>query len=342
MNSEIELRHLRYFVAVAEELHFGRAAERLHLAQPPLSQQIRKLEGMLGYPLFDRTSRSVSLTAAGQVFLERAQRTLRNVHRDIEETQSVGRGEVGSLHIGFVGSAMLTVLPAIFRQYREAYPSVRLHLHESFTAKVIEGLQNGTLDAGLLRDGDPVDGLIATTLYSEPFVAVLPAHHPRAKQKTISASALRDEPFVYYPRSAASRAYEKPLTLCEEHGFRPQIVQEAHNWLTILRLIGPGWESPLRPPACASLHRRRLFAFPSSPESMDRSCSVRSSWPASPASRAPSSSALRISLSQRRGLQQFQIDYWRRREAVSHASIDRAKLNLPVLGEQCVLALHPA
>jgi DNA-binding transcriptional LysR family regulator len=114
------------------------------LAQPPLSQQIRKLEEILGYPLFDRTSRSVSLTAAGQVFLERAQRTLRNVQRDIEETRSIGRGEVGSLHIGFVGSAMLTTLPAIFREYREAYPSVRLHLHESFTAKVIEGLQNGT------------------------------------------------------------------------------------------------------------------------------------------------------------------------------------------------------
>jgi DNA-binding transcriptional LysR family regulator len=256
MYSDVELRHLRYFVAVAEELHFGRAAERLHLAQPPLSQQIRKLEGILGYPLFDRTSRSVSLTAAGQVFLERAQRTLRNVQRDIEETQSIGRGEVGSLHIGFVGSAMLTVLPAIFRHYREAYPSVRLHLHESFTAKVIEGLQNGTLDAGLLRDGDPVEGLVATTLYSEPFVAVLPARHPGAKQKSISAAALRDEPFVYYPRSAGSRAYDKPLTLCEEQGFRPQIVQEAHNWLTILRLIGAGLGVTIAP-ACV-----RLIASP--------------------------------------------------------------------------------
>jgi DNA-binding transcriptional LysR family regulator len=256
MYSDVELRHLRYFVAVAEELHFGRAAERLRLSQPPLSQQIRKLEAILGYPLFERTSRSVSLTAAGQVLLERAQRTLRNVQRDIEETQSIGRGEVGSLHIGFVGSAMLTVLPAIFRQYREAYPSVRLHLHESFTAKVIEGLQNGTLDAGLLRDGDPVEGLVARTLYSEPFVAVLPAGHPRAGQKSISAAALRDEPFVYYPRSAGSRAYEKPLTLCEEQGFRPQIVQEAHNWLTILRLIGAGLGVTIAP-ACV-----RLIASP--------------------------------------------------------------------------------
>lgn len=256
MDHEIELRHLRYFVAVAEELHFGRAAERLHLAQPPLSQQIRKLEEILGYPLFERTSRSVKLTAAGQVFLERAQRTLRNVQRDVDETRSIGRGEVGSLHIGFVGSAMLTILPAIFRQYREAYSSVRLHLHESFTAKVIEGLQNGTLDAGLLRDGDPVEGLVATTIYSEPFVAVLPSRHHRARQKSISAGALRDEPFVYYPRSAGSRAYEKPLTLCEEQGFRPQIVQEAHNWLTILRLVGAGLGVTIAP-ACV-----RLIASP--------------------------------------------------------------------------------
>ena len=254
MDSDIELRHLRYFVAVAEELHFGRAALRLHLAQPPLSQQIRRLEEMLGYPLFERTSRSVSLTAAGAVFLERAQRTLRNVQRDIDETRSIGRGEVGSLHVGFVGSAMLTTLPAIFRAYREAYPSVRLHLHESFTARVMEGLQNGTLDAGLLRDGDPNDSnttLVSTTIYTEPFIAVLPAHHPCAGQRSVSPASLRNDPFVYYPQNAGTYAYEKPLSLCEEHGFRPQIVQEASNWLTILRLIGAGLGVSIAP-ACVS------------------------------------------------------------------------------------------
>ena len=249
MDTEIELRHLRYFVAVAEELHFGRAALRLHLAQPPLSQQIRKLEEILGHALFERTSRSVALTAAGQVFLERARRTLRNVERDVDEARSVGRGEVGSLHIGFVGSAMLTSLPEIFRNYRRAYPNVRLHLHESFTSKVIEGLQNGTLDAGFLRDGDATEGLIATPIYSERFVAVLPAHHPRARQSTLSPAALRDQPFVYYPQSAGHRAFEKPLSLCEQHGFRPQIVQEASHWLTILRLIGAGLGVSIAP-AC--------------------------------------------------------------------------------------------
>lgn len=248
-STDIELRHLRYFVAVAEELHFGRAALRLHLAQPPLSQQIRKLEAILGYPLFDRTSRSVALTAAGTAFLERAQRTLRNVQRDIDEARSIGRGEVGSLHVGFVGSAMLTTLPAIFRAYREAFPLVRLHLHESFTSKVIEGLQNGTLDAGLLRDGDATPGLASTPIYTEPFVAVLPASHPRAKQKSISPAALRHDPFIHYPQSAGHRAFEKPLALCEEHGFRPRIAQEASHWLTILRLIGAGLGVSIAP-AC--------------------------------------------------------------------------------------------
>jgi DNA-binding transcriptional LysR family regulator len=243
MDADVELRHLRYFVAVAEELHFGRAAERLHLSQPPLSQQIRRLEELLGYPLFVRTSRSVKLTAAGTVYLERARRILRLVQRDLEETRQIGSGEAGSLHIGFVGSAMLTALPEVFRNYRERYGQVRLHLHESFTARVVEGLANGTLDAGILRDSDAeetADTLQTVTLLSERYLAVLPAAHPCANQRWISPANLRNDPFVYYPRSAGARAFEKPLAFFEEHGFRPQIVQEASHWLTILRLVGAG------------------------------------------------------------------------------------------------------
>ena len=249
MDQDLELRHLRYFVAVAEELHFGRAAARLHLAQPPLSQQIRKLEEILGTPLFVRTSRSVRLTAAGAGFLERAQVTLRKVRRDMEEARSVGRGELGSLHVGFVGSAMLTTLPAIFRRFNQELGQVRLHLHESFTAKVIQGMESGVLDAGILRDGDPVEGLYAETVYSEPFVAVVPSTHPLAGRQSISVAALRDDPFVFYPRSAGTRAFEKPLSLCEEHGFRPQIVQEATHWMSILQLVGAGLGVTIAP-AC--------------------------------------------------------------------------------------------
>lgn len=243
MDADVELRHLRYFVAVAEELHFGRAAERLHLSQPPLSQQIRRLEKLLGHPLFQRTSRSVTLTAAGLAYLERARRTVRLVERDLAETRQIGRGEVGSLHIGFVGSAMLTGLPDVFRLHRERCPGVRLHLHESFTARVVEGLGNGTLDAGILRDSDPDEtgpALHTRTLLSERYLAVLPVTHAAAKRDWISPGQLRNDPFVYYPRSAGARAFEKPFAFFEEHGFRPQVVQEASHWLTILRLVGAG------------------------------------------------------------------------------------------------------
>lgn len=254
MSIGIELRHLRYFVAVAEELHFGRAAERLHVSQPPLSQQIRRLESMLGYPLFERTSRSVTLTAAGTVYLERARRTLANIERDLAETRRVAAGEVGSLHVGFVGSGMLGNLPAVFSRFRESHPQVTLHLHESFTSRVIEGLENGTLDAGILRDGDPAPGITAMPLHEEPFIAVLPASHRLARQKTVSPASLRGEPFVYYPRSAGARAFEKPLAIFEAHGFRPHIVQEASHWLTILRLVSAGLGVSVAP-ACVRLLR---------------------------------------------------------------------------------------
>lgn len=249
MDRDLELRHLRYFVAVAEELHFGRAAERLHLAQPPLSQQIRKLEEILGYPLFLRTSRAVKLTAAGEVFLERARRTLRNVREDLEEARSIGRGDEGSLRVGFIGSGMLTPLPQMLGRYRRQYPRVQLQLSESYTASLALSLQRGMLDAGFLRDGGAIEGLRVEPLFSEPFVAVLPSTHRLAGRKVISAADLREEPFVFFAAMAGTLAYEKPVSLCEEHGYRPRVVQEAPQWLTILRLIGAGLGVSIAP-AC--------------------------------------------------------------------------------------------
>lgn len=268
MDNDIELRHLRYFVAVAEELHFGRAAARLHLAQPPLSQQIRRLEEILGYPLFVRTSRTVKLTAAGEVFLNSARRTLRNVKDDMEEVRSIGRGDVGSLRVGFIGSSMLTPLPAMLGQYRRQYPRVQLQLRETYTSGVVQSLLRGMLDAGFLRDGDPTEGIVTETLFSEPFVAVLPHTHPLATRTGISAGQLRNEPFVYFSPMAGTLAYEKSISLCEEHGFRPRIVQEAPQWLTILRLVGAGLGVTIAPACvrqivapnivCLNLHGAKL------------------------------------------------------------------------------------
>jgi DNA-binding transcriptional LysR family regulator len=249
MDRDIELRHLRYFVAVAEELHFGRAAQRLNLAQPPLSQQIRKLEDILGHTLFTRTSRAVRLTAAGEVFLERARRTLRNVQEDLDEARSVGRGEVGRLRAGFIGSAMLTPLPSMLGQYRRQYPRVELQLQEAYTARVIDSLLNGGLDVGILRDGGPTPGLTVEPIFSEPLIAVVPSTHPLAKYKQISAARLRDEPFVFFTPAAGSHAYEKGIAPCLEHGYRPHVVQEGPQWFTLLRLVGAGLGVTIAP-AC--------------------------------------------------------------------------------------------
>ena len=247
--SDIELRHLRYFVAVAEELHFGRAAERLHLAQPPLSQQIRKLEEIVGHPLLTRTSRAVKLTSAGESFLNHARRTLRKVEDDLEEARSIGRGEVGFLKVGFIGSSMLTRLPAVLGRYRAQFPKVNLQLREFHTSGVIDGLLESTLDVGFLRDSGPVEGLKVELLFSEPFIAVVPSRHPLARRKTLSGAELRDEPFVFFSPLASQRAYEKTVSICQAHGYRPQVVQEAPQWLTILRLVGAGLGVTIAP-AC--------------------------------------------------------------------------------------------
>ena len=249
MDQKIELRHLRYFVAVAEELHFGRAANRLHLAQPPLSQQIRKLEDILGHALFTRTSRQVKLTSAGELFLDRARSTLRKVQEDMELARSIGRGELGFLTVGFIGSSMLTSLPAMLGEYRRRYPRLNLQLRESYTAGVVQALLQRTVDVGFLRDCGPAEELEVETLFSEPFVCFLPKRHPLAKRKSLSASELRDEPFVFFSPMVGSRAYQKTVSICEERGFRPQVVQEAPQWLTILRLVGAGLGVTIAP-AC--------------------------------------------------------------------------------------------
>ena len=240
MNADLELRHLRYFVAVAEELHFGRAAMRLHIAQPPLSQQIRKLEEMLGHALFQRTSREVRLTSAGEELLERARHTLKKIDADVSAVRKVGRGEAGTLTVGFVGSAMLTLLPKLLGKYRRQYPKVDLQLRELYTTGLIDALLNGTVDVGFMRDAGTSDGLRVEVLMEEPFVVVLPRKHPLAEQKTVAVKSLQHQPFVLFARSYGSVAWKKTMDVCEAHGFTPRVVQEAPQWLTIMTLVGAG------------------------------------------------------------------------------------------------------
>ncbi|WP_321473042.1 LysR substrate-binding domain-containing protein [uncultured Paludibaculum sp.] len=266
METGIELRHLRYFLAVAEDLHFGQAAKRLHIAQPPLSQQIRQLERMVGHALFVRTSRSVQLTPAGALLVERARLTLAKVQEDVEAVQRAGRGEDGTLTVGFVESAILSRLPAVLRRYRLVHPRVRLRLHEFHTRQLVDALRNGLVDVGLARDAEAEEWMQVEPVVIEPFIVVAPTGHRLARQETATWVELKNEPFVFFERSAGQQAWDRTIENCERHGFQPNIVQEAEQWLTVLRLVGAGLGVTVAPASVAGIAHADVVCRPLAPD----------------------------------------------------------------------------
>lgn len=243
----IELRHLRYFVAVAEDLSFSRAAERLGMAQPPLSQQIQRLETLVGHPLFERRPR-VRLTPAGEAFLLAARRALAQVEQGVEATHRAARGEIGTVTVGFAASMILGLVPEVVRAFRKRFPGVDLQLRELSSAAQVQALRDGQIDVGLVREPFPTDKeLRFETVGGESFVAVLPPEHPLAGQRRIPLTALAEEPFVHFPRQVAPGLYDRILTLCQDAGFHPRVVQEAHEWLTIVGLVEAGMGVSLVP-----------------------------------------------------------------------------------------------
>ena len=253
MNSQIELRHLRYFLAVADTLHFGRAAAQLGIAQPPLSQQIKALEQIVGYRLFDRTTRGVRLTAVGEYLRERARTTLDRVHQDLDMARRLGKGQEGVLSVGFAGSVMFTRLPFVIERYRRLYPRVELKLQELVTAEQMCALKEGALDLGFLRDGEPDDAVAMQPLLSERFVAILPQGHRLAARASLRPAELREEPFVFYARAMGPLAFDRMIACCEADGFRPNIVQDTPQWPTAVCLIAAGLGVSIAPACVAGL-----------------------------------------------------------------------------------------
>jgi DNA-binding transcriptional LysR family regulator len=244
----MELRHLRYFVAVAEERHFGHAAERLHMAQPPLSQQIRRLEAELGVQLLDRTTRRVDLTPAGALLLDRARQILADVDDAVEDTKRAARGEVGRLSIGFTGSATYALLPKIAAALREALPDVDLRLHgEMLTPAQVEALVDCTIDLAFLRPPVRRRDLVVEVLRREPLIAVLPAGHRLAKAETVSVRDLADVPFVSYSSHFRSVLHDAVESACEAHGFRPQVALEVGETATLVSFVAAGIGVEYRP-----------------------------------------------------------------------------------------------
>ena len=238
----MELRHLRYFVAVAEELHFGRAAKRLCITQQPLSRQIKDLEEELGVELFYRTKRTVRLTEVGEIFLAESRKTLQQADRAVLLVKQASQGKIGQITVGFTGSALNIVLPTAVRQFKQLYPQVDLTLKRMQTSEQLLALNNGQIDLGLLHPPINEDGLTVETVYREQLVVALPDNHPLAKDrlKPVSLRQLANESFILFPRHVGSVLYDRIINLCQQAGFSPSIIQEAIPQQTILGLVAAG------------------------------------------------------------------------------------------------------
>lgn len=252
----IELRHLRYFIAVAEELHFGRAAARLNISQPPLSQQIQILEQQIDARLFNRTNRSVSLTAAGKQFLTDSRQILAAVDDAASRATRLHQGEAGEIRIGFTSSApFIKSVSDTLSSFRQDYPDVHIQTRETNTREQIAPLNDGALDLGLMRNTQLPDTLSWQAILHEPLLAMIHREHPLASQRVVSLAELAREPFVFFDPHVGTGLYDDILGLMRRYGLSPVITQEVGEAMTIIGLVAAGLGVSILP---ASFRRVQL------------------------------------------------------------------------------------
>lgn len=250
----IDLRQLRQFVAVAEELNFHRAAERLNMSQPPLSQTIRSIEAELGAPLFTRTRRKVELTQPGRVLLDQAHRVLSQMERALAAARGAAQGMTARLAIGFVPSSTYEILPAILRHFRQRHPAVDLHLEELNTVDQTDALVQRRIDVALNRPPTFfTSGVLQETIVRERLIAALPADHPLATRKSLRLRDLREERFLLIPPRWGTGYHTRVLDACQEAGFVPRIEQEPKYMHTLVGLVAAGMGVALVPDSLANL-----------------------------------------------------------------------------------------
>jgi DNA-binding transcriptional LysR family regulator len=250
----MELRHLRYFVAVAEELHFGRAAQRLHIVQPALSKQISALERELGVCLFSRTKRSVAFTPAGTAFYTEAREILNRVDQATAVTKLTAAGAVGTLDIGFASPVIWSFLQPILRRQRKAYPGVRLHLHELQSSPQIRMLREGKLHAGfVVRPAGADEVLEFRPVWHEGIVVALPDNHRLAGEEEIDLAQLADERFILVSRTTAPGFFDNCLDLCRSFGFTPAVVEEGNTPAALYGLVAAGLGVSLGPTSASKI-----------------------------------------------------------------------------------------
>jgi DNA-binding transcriptional LysR family regulator len=263
MENMLDFRRLYYFVVVAEELHFTRAAERLHIAQPPLSYQIQQLERELGVQLFKRTRHHVQLTDAGQLLLDAARRIFGQVEQTVYAVRRVGQGEVGFLTIGFIPSASNNILPIVLQAFRQRFPDVQLFLKELTPDQIVRGLHDQQIDVGMLYL--PLDDreLNTQAILREPLIAVLPATHAQAALPEVALRALADERFIVPSRYVAVPGlFSHIMEACRQADFTPKVVEQAWLMQTIIGLVGANMGVALVPASVRNLHREGVIYKP--------------------------------------------------------------------------------
>lgn len=259
----MELRYLTSFVAVAEELHFGRAARRLQMAQPPLSQQIRQLEKELGVQLFERSTRSVRLTSAGEAFLGPVRTVLEDLDIATRVAKAAGRGEYGRVSVGFAGASSHASLPRLTRAVRAAHPGIELVMRgQTYANRALSRVADGTLDLGFVRLPVTQPGVEHRIIAEEELVCALPSDHRLARRERIDVADLADEPFVSFPARTGSSLRDVTVRTCEAAGHNPRIVQEAPDSYTILALVAMGVGVTLTLTSCMHIQQTGLVYRP--------------------------------------------------------------------------------
>jgi DNA-binding transcriptional LysR family regulator len=261
-HERVKLHQLRYFVAVAEELHFRRAAERLHMSQPPLSDAIRELEATVGAALLERTRRRVALTPAGEVLLRDTRAVLAELDRALETARRIGTGQAGRLRLSFVGSALYGVVPDLVRAFSLERPDVELQLQERSTTEQLAAMISGELDIGFVRAPVAEERLNSEVIMREPTVAALPDGHPLTALKRIPVARLSSEPFVLFPREQAPGLHDAITSAIAAGGRLPRIVQEVPETQTIVGLVASGMGVSLVPGSVQALARRGVAYRP--------------------------------------------------------------------------------
>jgi DNA-binding transcriptional LysR family regulator len=285
----LELRHLRYFVATAEEMNFGRAAERLGIAQPGLSQQIKALEDIVGTPLFDRTRRSVQLTLAGELFASEARKTIAQSEMALLAARQAGRGEVGRIAVGYVGSAAYTgMLTKVINRFRDDYPDVELQISEMEMLQQLDQIREGKLDIGFIRP--PVTlpvGITCVQVLQERLLLAMPATHALASRDRVSLAAFENDVFIT-PRHPPNVSFHKYTTqACEAVGYFPRLGPQGRDFVTITSMVSIGLGVALVPQSvkCIQLPGVRFKQIAGTPVFGELAVAFRRSEP-SPAARA--------------------------------------------------------